>query len=175
MESSKKGMVKANSDAAQGLRALFENGLKDIYWSEKTLTKTIPRMAQNASSKELINALEQQLSATEEHVSRIERVFESAGIKAEAKKCDAMQGIIKEGDHIMKETEIGAVRDAGIITASQKAEHYEISAFGTLHAFAETLGESEAAELLAACLSDVKRADATLTGIAVNTINQKAA
>lgn len=175
MESSKKGMVKAKSDAAHGLRELFENGLQDLYWAEKTLTKTIPRMAKNASSPELVSALENHLSETEEHVSRLERIFESAGMKAVAKKCDAMEGIIKEGDHIMQETEIGAVRDAGIINASQKVEHYEISAYGTLHAFAETLGESEAAELLAMTLSEEKKADATLTGIAVNAINQNAA
>ncbi|RTY86782.1 ferritin-like domain-containing protein [Flavobacterium sp. GT3R68] len=175
MESSKKGIVKAKTNAAHGLRELFANGLQDIYWAEKVLTKTIPKMVKNATSPELITALENHLTETQVHVTRLEKIFQTTGIKAVAKKCDAMEGIIKEGDHIMEETEIGVVRDAGIITAGQKVEHYEIASYGTLHAFAKTLGEDEAAKLLAMTLNEEKKADATLTGIAVSNINENAA
>lgn len=175
MESSKRGIVKAKTTAAHGLRELFASGLQDIYWAEKVLTKTIPKMVKNASSPELVTALENHLTETQGHVTRLEKIFQTTGIKAVAKKCDAMEGIIKEGDHMMEETEIGVVRDAGIITAGQKVEHYEIASYGTLHAFAKTLGEDEAAKLLALTLNEEKKADATLTGIAVSNINENAA
>lgn len=171
----KQGVVKAKSNAAHELRDLFENGLKDIYWAEKVLTKSLPRMAKNASSSKLIHALESHLAETEEHVSRLEQVFKAIGTKAVAKKCDAMEGLIKESELIMAETELGDVRDAGIIAAGQKVEHYEIATYGTLHAFALTLGEDKAAALLAKTLEEEKRADATLTTIALSAINPNAA
>ncbi|MET0759027.1 MAG: ferritin-like domain-containing protein [Flavobacterium sp.] len=171
----KQGVVKAKSNAAHELRDLFENGLKDIYWAEKVLTKSLPRMAKNASSSKLIHALESHLAETEEHVSRLEQVFKAIGTKAVAKKCDAMEGLIKESELIMAETELGDVRDAGIIAAGQKVEHYEIATYGTLHAFALTLGEDKAAKLLAKTLEEEKRADATLTDIALSAINPNAA
>ena len=101
--------------------------------------------------------------------------FEIIGKKATAKKCDAMEGLIKEGESIMEETQPGAVRDAGIIAASQKIEHYEIATYGTLSAFAKTLGEDEAMQLLEATLAEEKEADVTLTEAAYNTINFDAA
>ncbi|HLF53429.1 ferritin-like domain-containing protein [Flavobacterium sp.] len=171
----KQGVVKAKSNAAHELRDLFENGLKDIYWAEKVLTKSLPRMAKNASSSKLIHALESHLAETEEHVSRLEQVFKAIGTKAVAKKCDAMEGLIKESELIMAETELGDVRDAGIIASGQKVEHYEIATYGTLHAFALTLGEDKAATLLAKTLEEEKRADATLTTIALSAINPNAA
>lgn len=170
-----KGVVKAKSNAADGLRALFEDSLKDIYWAEKALTKALPKMAKNATSEELMNAIDEHLAETEEQVARLEQVFQSIGKKATAKKCDAMEGLIKEGEGIMEETEKGVVRDAGIIAASQKIEHYEIASYGTLYAFATTLGETEAAELLAATLEEEKNADISLTEIAVSAINLEAA
>ncbi len=171
----KQGIVKAKSTAAHELRDLFENGLKDIYWAEKVLTKTLPRMAKNASSSKLIHALEGHLAETEEHVSRLEKVFESIGVKAVAKKCDAMEGLIKESEVIMSETELGVVRDAGIIAAGQKVEHYEIATYGTLHAFAVTLGEDKAARLLAKTLEEEKHADSVLNEIALSNVNPDAA
>ncbi|MBF4507723.1 ferritin-like domain-containing protein [Flavobacterium sp. JLP] len=166
-----KGTVKAKSSAAEGLRELFVDSLKDIYWAEKALTKALPKMAKNATSQNLIDAINDHLTVTEEQVTRLEQVFASVGEKASAKKCDAMDGLIKEGEGIMEETELGAVRDAGIIAASQKIEHYEIATYGTLAAFAKTLGEDEAVELLVQTLNEEKEADITLTEAAYNTIN----
>ncbi|MFV8328274.1 ferritin-like domain-containing protein [Flavobacterium sp. ZS1P14] len=169
-----KGAVQAKSNAAHGLRDLFEVGLKDIYWAEKVLTKTLPKMVKNASSPELVNSLKDQIAETQEHVSRLEKIFEVTGINPTAKKCDAMQGILKEADGLIKETDIGMVRDAGLIAADQKVKHYEIATYGTLHAFAKTLGEDKAANLLALTLDEEKKTDAALTGIALSAINRQA-
>lgn len=171
----KKGAVKAKSNAASGLNDLFEDSLKDIYWAEKALVKALPKMVKNATDEDLIKALEGHLKETEEHVTRLEKVFEIIEKKAVAKKCDAMAGLIEEGKSIMKETELGVVRDAGIIAASQKIEHYEIATYGTLRQFAETLGLSEVATLLEETLEEEKNADIKLTEAAVNAINIEAA
>lgn len=168
---SKDKTVKAKSDAAEGLRELFIDSLKDIYWAEKALTKALPKMAKNATSENLITAINEHLTVTEGQVERLEQVFEILGEKASAKKCDAMEGLIKEGESIMEETQEGAVRDAGIISASQKIEHYEIASYGTLAAFALTLNEEEAAALLQQTLEEEKEADTILTEAAYNTIN----
>lgn len=167
--------VKAKSTAAEGLMELYIDSLKDIYWAEKALTKALPKMAKNATSENLISSLENHLSVTEEQISRLEKVFELAGKKATAKKCEAMEGLIKEGQDIMESTEPGPVRDAGIIAASQKIEHYEIATYGTLCAFAKTLDQKEAAALLHETLNEEKEADITLTEAAYNTINFDAA
>lgn len=169
-----KGDLQAKSNAAHGLRDLFEVGLKDIYWSEKVLTKTLPKMVKNACSPELVKTLKNQLSQTQEHVSRLEKIFEVIGIAPTAKKCDAMHGILKETNSLIEETDIGMVRDAGIIAADQKVKHYEIATYGTLHAFAKTIGENKVAELLAMNLNEEKKTDAALTGIALSAINGKA-
>ncbi|AWG21105.1 hypothetical protein FFWV33_05935 [Flavobacterium faecale] len=171
----KKGAIKAKSDAAKGLNDLFEDSLKDIYWAEKALTKALPKMAKNASHKDLIDSLNSHLTETEEQIKRLEKVFELIGKKATAKKCDAMAGLIEEGKSIMEETELGNVRDAGIIAASQKIEHYEIATYGTLRQFAETLGFAEVATLLEQTLEEEKGADIKLTEVAVDAINEKAA
>jgi ferritin-like metal-binding protein YciE len=171
----KKGAVKAKPDAAQGLRDFFEDGLKDIFWAEHALTKALPKMAKNATSSKLIHAFEHHLKETEEHITRLERVFESLDMKAVGKKCDAMEGLLKEADGIMAETEIGVVRDAAMIAAAQKVEHYEIATYGTLRAYAVTLGESKAVALLAKTLEEEKKADVTLTEIALADINIEAA
>lgn len=172
---SRTSTVKPKASAAEGLRELFIDSLKDIYWAEKALTKALPKMAKNATSENLKMAIEDHLNVTQEQVSRLEQVFEIMGKKATAKKCDAMEGLIKEGESIMEETQPGPVRDAGIIAASQKIEHYEIATYGTLCAFAKTLGEDEAAQLLEATLNEEKEADVTLTEAAYNTINFDAA
>ncbi|MCW4467777.1 ferritin-like domain-containing protein [Flavobacterium sp. MFBS3-15] len=170
-----RGQVKAKSTAAEGLRELYIDSLKDIYWAEKALTKALPKMAKNVTTPALKAALEDHLAVTEEQIARLEKVFELAGKKAVAKKCEAMDGLIKEGQDIMESTEPGPVRDAGIIAASQKIEHYEIATYGTLCAFAKTLGEEESAALLHATLEEEKEADTTLTEAAYNTINFDAA
>lgn len=157
--------VKAKPDAAQGLRDLFVDELKDIYWAEKELTKAIPKMIKNASSNDLVKALSSHLEETKTHVTRIENVFSAIGEKAVAKKCEAMAGLTKEAGEIMKDTEKGVVRDAGIISASQKVEHYEIASYGTLASFAKILRESKAASILEKTLNDEKNADQKLSEI----------
>lgn len=169
------GKVKANSNAAEGLRELFVDSLKDIYWAEKALAKALPKMAKNATTKELVTAIEDHTEVTLQQVERLEQVFGLLGEKAVAKKCEAMDGLIKEGQEIMESTEDGPVRDAGIIAASQKIEHYEIATYGTLCAFARTLGEDEAAKILEQTLAEEKEADMTLTEAAYNSINFDAA
>lgn len=156
------------------LMKLFEDELKDIYWAEKALTKALPKMAKNATSEELREAIENHLAETEEQVQKVEQVFEIIGKKPVAKKCEAMAGLVKEGEEIMKDTEKGAMRDAGIISAGNKIEHYEIASYGTLKTFAQILGLTEAAEVLNEILEEEKNADATLTGIAESTINIQA-
>jgi ferritin-like metal-binding protein YciE len=174
-QASAKRSLKTKSDAAQGLRELFEDELKDIYWAEKALTKALPKMAKNATSEELINAIEEHLEVTKGHVERCEQAFEMMDKPARAKKCEAMDGLIREAQDIMESTEEGVVRDAGIISGAQKIEHYEIASYGTLCAFAKTLGEGEIADLLEQTLNEEKEADQTLTGIAESSINMSAA
>jgi ferritin-like metal-binding protein YciE len=153
------------------LMQLFEDELKDIYWAEKALIKAIPKMIKNATSQELIAALTSHLAETEDQVLRLEDVFASIGKKATAVKCEATVGLIKEAEEIMEECETGAMRDAGIISAAQKVEHYEIATYGTLRQFAETLGLSEAVLLLEATLIEEKAADVKLTEVAVSAVN----
>jgi ferritin-like metal-binding protein YciE len=173
-----KKSTQGNANTASGntqLEKLFHDALKDIYWAEKHLTKALPKMQKAATTAELQSAIEAHLAQTEEHVTRLEKVFESIGHKAQAKKCDAMEGLLKEGDSIVEETEEGtATRDAGIIMAAQKVEHYEIASYGTLVTFAKTLGHEEAAEILQSTLDEEKEADQNLTAIAENDINWQA-
>ncbi len=157
--------VKAKSDAAAGLRELLVDQLKDLYWAEKEITKAMPKMIQNSTSEELILALTNHLEETKVQVTRLEEVFSSIGEKAVAKKCEAMAGLAKEGEEIMQGTEPGVVRDAGIISAGQKIEHYEIASYGTLASFARILGEEEAASLLEETLTEEKAADGKLSEI----------
>lgn len=172
---SARGIVKAKSTAAEGLKELFIDSLKDIYWAEKALLKALPKMAKNATTAALVEGINNHIAETEEQVSRLEQVFEIVGKRAVGKKCEAMDGLIKEGQDIMESTEQGPVRDAGIIAASQKIEHYEIATYGTLCAFAKTLGMNDAAEILHTTLEEEKRCDMTLTEAAYNTINFDAA
>lgn len=169
----KQGFVKPSEEAAD-LKELFEEQLKDIYWAEKALLKALPKMAKNASSTDLVDALNKHLEETKTQVGRLEEVFQTLGKKAQAKKCDAMQGLIEEGNGILEETEPGPVRDAGIIGACQKIEHYEIATYGTLSAFAKLLEETEVEELLTQTLDEEKTADATLTEVAESGINWQA-
>jgi ferritin-like metal-binding protein YciE len=157
------------------LMKLFENELKDIYWAEKALTKAIPKMVKNATSMELIEALSHHLEETQEQVERLAKVFASIDKKPVTKKCEAMEGLIKEAESIMESCEAGAMCDAGIISAAQKVEHYEIASYGTLRQFAETLGLKEAVTLLEATLKEEKAADEKLSEVATDTINIEAA
>lgn len=158
---------------ASALNELFIDELKDIYWAEKHLAKALPKMAKAATSDELRTAIQNHLAETENHITRLESAFESIGVKAVAVKCEAMAGLIKEGDEIVTETEKGSLtRDAGIISAAQKIEHYEIASYGTLKTLALVLGYNEAAELLDSTLQEEKNADSLLTKIAESGINQ---
>ncbi|HET6769552.1 MAG TPA: ferritin-like domain-containing protein [Chitinophagaceae bacterium] len=157
------------------LEKLFTDSLKDIYWAEKHLTKALPKMKKAATTDELKSAIEEHLAQTEEQVSRLEQVFELCGKKAQAKKCDAMEGLIKEGESVVEETEDGSMtRDAGIIMAAQKVEHYEIATYGSLVQFARTLGMDEAAALLEQTLEEEKETDQKLSQIAEGSINEEA-
>jgi ferritin-like metal-binding protein YciE len=157
------------------LEKLFTDSLKDIYWAEKQLTKTLPKMKKAATTDELKSAIEEHLTQTESHVKRLEQVFDMCGKKVQAKKCDAMEGIIKEGDSIVEETQEGSMtRDAGIIMAAQKVEHYEIATYGSLVQIAKTLGLNDAAEVLHLTLDEEKQADEKLTEVAEWHVNQAA-
>ena len=168
-------IVPAKSAAAQGLRELFVDELKDIIYAERALVKALPKMANNAFDPDLKAAIEEHVAVTEGQVERLVQVFEILGESDRGKKCDAMEGLIKEGESILEETEPGPVRDAGIISASQKIEHYEIASYGTLVAFAKILGEDDVAALLDQTLAEEKDADLKLTDAAYNSINLDAA
>lgn len=157
------------------LQKLFEEELKDIYWAEKALLKALPKMIKKATSPELVDALENHLGETEEQVRRVEKVFGVLGKDAKAKKCEAMHGLIEEADGIMSDSDEGVMRDAGIISAAQKIEHYEIASYGTLRTFAQTLGLHEAVALLEQTLNEEKAADEKLTEVAEEAINFEAA
>src|SRR5579871_49765 len=165
-----------NSGTNSRLEEFFVDEIKDIYWAEKHLVKTIPKMQKAASSEQLKHAFSEHLETTKEHVVRLEKVFEILGEKTEAKKCDAMEGITKEGESIIEDTEKGtATRDVGLILAGQKVEHYEISTYGGLAQLARTLGHRDVADILESTLKDEKKADDLLTSIAEKHVNYEAA
>jgi len=157
------------------LREFFIDELKDIYYAEKHIAKTLPKMKKAATSSELQKAFESHRVMTLKQVTRLEKVFELLGQKAKGKKCDAIEGITKEGEGIIEDTEKGtATRDVGLILSAQKVEHYEIATYGGLTQLAQTLGEMEAAKLLGQTLAEEKETDMLLTGIAENNVNYKA-
>ena len=170
--------TKSMSDTVSKDNALaefFHDELKDIYWAEKHLVEALPKMQKAASSQELSNAFEKHLEVTKEHVSRLEQVIQILGHEPEAKKCEAMSGLVKEGEHIIDETEEGsATRDAALIMAAQKVEHYEIATYGGLAQLAKTLGYDEVKSLLGQTLSEEKEADESLTVIAEEQVNCEA-
>ncbi len=164
--------ILANDSA---LQELFVDQLKDIYWAEKHLTKSLPKLQKAATSDELKEALENHLAVTEDQVTQLEKVFQILGKKAQAKKCEAMEGLIKEGATIIEETEKGTLtRDVGLIMAAQKVEHYEIATYGSLVQLAKTLNLPDIASILQGILNEEKEADQTLTNVAENNINAKA-
>lgn len=168
----------ATSGAGMGnsqLKEFFSDSLKDIYWAEKHLTKALPKMQKAATTEELKQAIGDHLVQTEEHVGRLEEVFGLLEMKPQAKKCEAMEGLVKEGESIIEETEKGTMtRDVGIIMAAQKVEHYEIATYGGLAQLATVLGEEEIADLLNQTLEEEKQTDAHLTEIAENNVNWEA-
>jgi len=154
----------------------FVDELKDIYWAEKHLVKALPKMKKAATSTELAAAFEKHTQETQTHIDTLEQVFGLLGEKPAAKKCDAMAGLLEEATSIIEDTDAGTmIRDAGLILAAQKVEHYEIATYGTLKVFAENLDRSDVAELLGQTLENEKATDVALTEIAVSAINAEAA
>jgi ferritin-like metal-binding protein YciE len=154
------------------LRELFIEELRDIFWAEKHLTKALPKLQKAATSQELAACFQEHLAVTEEQIVRVEEVFEILGVPARAKKCEAMDGLVKEAQNIITDLPKGtAVRDAGLIIAAQKVEHYEIAAYGSLVQLAKTMGENEVAQLLQLTLDEEKETDQLLTELAVSGIN----
>jgi ferritin-like metal-binding protein YciE len=167
--------MKNISENESGLRKLLEDQLKDIYWAEKAILKAMPEMIDKVESQELADVLNEHQEQTIQQVTRLENVFEILDLKAKAEKCEAMEGLLEEADDIVGELDEGPVRDAGIIAAVQKIEHYEISSYGTVRTFANTLGEYEAGSLLEETLEEEKEADLKLTDIAESIVNIEAA
>jgi ferritin-like metal-binding protein YciE len=154
------------------LKELFVEELKDIYSAEKQLTKALPKMAKAATSEELRNAFETHLAQTEEQIGRVEEVFELLEMTARAKKCEGMAGMIEEGQQAIEDTDTGtATRDAALIIAAQKVEHYEIASYGSLVQLAKTIGLTEAVDLLQQTLDEEKETDVLLTELAVSSVN----
>lgn len=164
----------AKKDAAKDLSDLFEDSLKDIYWAEKALAKALPKMQKNATDPKLKKAIGDHLEETKDQIKRLEACFKALKKKAQAKKCDAMQGLLDEGKSIMEETKPGAVRDAGIIAAAQKVEHYEIATYGTLAAYAKILKEKDCLKELLSTLDEEKNCNNLLSKIADTNLNSKA-
>ena len=150
----------------EGLKELYVDELKDLYNAENQLVKALPKMAKAASSEELRAGFEEHLEQTKSHVQRLEQIFEMLDESPKGKKCKGMEGLIEEGSEIMEEDFEGALLDAALIGAAQRVEHYEIAAYGTVRAFAEELGESEHASLLAETLEEEKETDEKLTELA---------
>jgi ferritin-like metal-binding protein YciE len=170
---SKKSSSSANMRSEETmLKELFIEELRDIYWAEKHLTKALPKMKKAATSQELATAFEDHLAVTEKQIERVEQVFELLDMTPRAKKCEAMDGLVKEAQNVIEEMPKGsAVIDAGLIIAGQKVEHYEIAAYGSLVQLAKTMGENEIADLLQQTLDEEKQTDQLLTELAVSGIN----
>lgn len=157
------------------LQELFLEELRDIYWAEKHLVKALPKMEKAASSEELADAFAEHLAVTQEQVVRLEQVFEIMGEKPRGKKCEAMEGLVKEAESVIDDTEEGtSTRDVALIIAAQKVEHYEIAAYGGLATLAKTMGKPEIKNLLGQTLDEEKETDELLTQLAENNINQSA-
>jgi ferritin-like metal-binding protein YciE len=160
---------------AKTMLDLYTGEIQDLYNAETQLTKALPKMAKAATSPALADAFRAHLEQTQEHVRRLEQVLKGLNKKAGGETCEAMQGLIAEGDEIAKSQGEGAVRDAGLILAAQKVEHYEIAGYGTLCTFAKLLGRKDDARLLKETLQEEKDTNSALTGLAESEINLEAA
>ena len=156
------------------LRELFHDTLKDIYFAEKKILTALPKMAKAAQSEDLKAAFQKHEAETEEHVARLEKVFAEIDAPTRGKTCDAILGIIEEGQEVMKEYKGTPALDAGLLAAAQAVEHYEIARYGTLKTWASELGLDQAVRLLDATLSEEKKTDEALTKLAVSEVNQHA-
>jgi ferritin-like metal-binding protein YciE len=159
----------------KNLNALFLDTLKDIYYAEKHIYKSLPKMAKAATSDDLRDAFEKHHDETEGHIERLEQIFELLGEPARGKKCDAIEGILDEGKEIMNDYKGAPALDAGLLAAAQAVEHYEISRYGTLKSWADKLGMKDAITLLDQTLAEEKKTDETLSKIAISAVNAEAA
>ena len=162
------------SDMNNDLHKLFLDELADIYNAEQQLTKALPKLARTAKNNELREAFQQHLEETENHISRLDQVFESLSESMKRKKCKAMEGLIEEGEEVISEQKNSNALDAGLIISAQKVEHYEIAAYGSLCSWAEQMGHNDALELLKETLEEEKAADEKLTEIAESVANTQA-
>jgi ferritin-like metal-binding protein YciE len=161
--------------ADKDLNDLFLDTLKDIYYAEKQIYKSLPKMAKAANSDKLRAAFEKHEGETETQIERLEKIFEILGKAARGKKCDAIEGILDEGKEIMEEYEGAPALDAGLLAAAQAVEHYEISRYGTLKTWANQLGLTQAVKLLDQTLAEEKKTDETLSALAETAVNAEAA
>ena len=160
--------------AMNNLKDVLEHQIKDLYSAETQLSSALPKMIEAASSQELKSAFQDHLEQTKEQVERLKQAADSMGIKPTGEKCKGMEGLIKEGQHLIDEHESGDALDAALIAAAQRIEHYEIAGYGSACQFAETLGESEVKETLGKTLDEEEKTDKKLTDIAESTINKEA-
>lgn len=160
--------------AEKTLEDLLEHGLKDMYYAEKKIVKALEKMVKAAEDEELRDGLEQHRAETEEQITLLERAFEAMGKKAKAEKCDAMDGILAEGDTLLKDFKGSPAGDAAIIFSAQAVEHYEIARYGSLRAFAELLGNDEVADLMQQILDQEMATDEKLSEIAEDSVNPAA-
>jgi ferritin-like metal-binding protein YciE len=160
--------------AEKTLNDLFYDTLKDIYYAERQIVKALPKMARAAKAPELKTAFEKHKEETEGHIERLQQVFESIGKRAQGKTCEAIQGILSEGEEIIEDFKGTAALDAGLISSAQAVEHYEITRYGTLKAWAEQLGHRDAAKLLDATLQEEAKTDEALTTLAESAVNAAA-
>ena len=156
------------------IRDLYIEELKDLYNAENQLLKALPKMAKAASNPDLVQAFEDHLAETQNQVERLTQVFEGLGVSPKGKKCKAMEGLIEEAKEILEEDALEEVRDAALIAAAQRVEHYEMAGYGCVRTYATLLGETEAAELLQETLDEEGNADKKLTDLAESVINIEA-
>ena len=159
--------------SVESIEDLFLDELKDLYSAEKQILKALPKMVKAASAPKLVAAFQSHLEETKGQVARLEQIFESLGKKGTGKVCKGMKGVLEEGAEVIEEVKKGTVRDAGLITAAQRVEHYEMAGYGGVRAFAQLLGKKDIVKLLEATLSEEKAADEKLTMIS-ETVNQQA-
>jgi ferritin-like metal-binding protein YciE len=157
----------------ESIEDLFLDELKDLYSAEKQITKALPKLVKAASTRELSAAFDSHLQETKGHVERLEEIFQKLGKKGTGKTCEGMKGVLEEGSEVIQEIEKGPIRDAGLIAAAQRVEHYEIAGYGSVRSFAQLLGKQDIAELLEETLGEEKAADEKLTKIS-ESVNQEA-
>jgi ferritin-like metal-binding protein YciE len=155
----------------KNLNDLFMHFLKDVYYAERQILKALPKMAKVATDEQLKQGLTHHREETQHHVERLQKVFEAMGKRAQGVTCEAINGIIEEGEELIEQGEKGPVMDAGLIACAQAVEHYEMSRYGTLKCWAGELGHKEAVKLLDATLNEEKKTDAALTKLAESEVN----